>query len=230
MLELKKYISRTELVEELSANIISMLRQGIDERDEGSMLLSGGSTPAQLYEKMSNTNFDWEKVWFAPTDERWVGPGHADSNEKMIRNTLLVNKARAAHYIGLKVEGENPIACSPAVEEKLKKMPMPFDAVLLGMGEDGHFASLFPYLDDTKKAMDLDGSSLCYPIRRDGDEHDRITMSYKAILSTRNIILLFFGKSKLAVFEQAVKNVSEHLPISYLLNQSNVPVTLYWAE
>lgn len=230
MVELKKYISRTELVEELSANIISMLQWGIDERDKGSMLLSGGSTPGPLYEKMSNLNFDWEKVWFAPTDERWVVPDHADSNENMIRNTLLVNNAKTAHYIGLKVEGDNPALCAPAVDENLKKMPMPFDVVLLGMGEDGHFASLFPYLDDTKRAMDLDESSLCCPVRRDGDEHDRITISYKTILRARNIILLFFGKSKLGVFEKAANNISEHLPISYLLNQSNVPVTLYWAE
>lgn len=230
MVELKKYTSRNELIEELSANVISMLQHGIDRRDAGSMLLSGGSTPGALYNKMSNTSFDWQKVWFAPTDERWVDAGHPDSNEKMIRNTLLINKAAAATYIGLKSDGEDPVAGAQAVEEKLAPMPMPFDVVLLGMGEDGHFASLFPNLEDTRRAMDVNEGSLCYPIRRDGDDHDRMTMTYKSILNAKQIILLFFGESKLRVFEQAAQNVSDHLPISHLLNQSNVPVHLYWAD
>jgi 6-phosphogluconolactonase len=230
LVEIKKYKSRYKLVDELSTNIILMLKQGIGERDAGSMLLSGGSTPGPLYEKMSNRNLDWQKIWFAPTDERWVEPDHVDSNEKMIRNTLLVNNAKTANYIGLKVDGDSPVSCAPAVEEKLKKIPMPFDVVLLGMGEDGHFASLFPYLDDTKKAMNLNGASLCSAIRREGVEHDRVTMSYKAILSAKNIIVLFYGKTKLAVFEQAAKKANDQLPISHLLNQTDVPVTLYWAE
>jgi len=230
MIEIKKYSTRQQLIEELTEDVLIKLEQGIENRERASMLLSGGSTPGPLYEKMSNADFKWDKVWFAPTDERWVDPDHPDSNEKLIRSSLLKNKAGVANYIGLKSPGNDPFDGLKATAGKLADLPLPIDVVLLGMGEDGHFASLFPGLEDTQIAMDISSDRLCYPIRRDGEEHNRMSMTYSAILNSKCIILLFFGAKKHEVFEEASRKVNDTLPISHLLNQSDVPVYLYWSE
>lgn len=230
MADIKKYTSRGQLIEELSFNITILLQQGLDERGAGSMLLSGGSTPGPLYEKLSETEFDWNKIWFAPTDERWVAPDHQDSNERLIRKSLIKNKASGANFVGLKSPGDDPRAGMQHTEQKLLEMPMPFDVTLLGMGEDGHFASLFPNLADTQVAMDMNNKYLCYPVRREGDEHDRMTITYRAILNSKMIILFFYGDNKLQVFKEASREVNNELPISHLLNQSEVPVTIFWAN
>ncbi len=151
-----KFKSRAALFDQLSFDVVERLGAGISGRQAASMLLSGGTTPGPLYEKMSCVELDWQKVYFAPTDERWVAPDHADSNEKLIRDSLLKNNAAVANYVGLKSDGETPLIGQAETERKLAALPRPFDVVLLGMGEDGHFASLFPGLADTKEAMSAD--------------------------------------------------------------------------
>ncbi len=230
MADIKKFEDRVTLIGALTQFVIDELAQGINERGQSSMLLSGGTTPGPLYEKLSVADLDWEKVWFAPTDERWVEPDHEDSNERLIRNTLLQNNAKMANYIGLKSAGETPEEGQSETEEKLSKLPLPIDIVLLGMGEDGHFASLFPNLPDTEKAMDSACSTLCHPVRRGDSDVDRMTITLNGILNARHIVLLCFGSNKLEVFDRANGEVNKSLPISVLLAQNDVPVSLYWAE
>ena len=194
------------------------------------MLLSGGTTPGPLYERLSKQNFSWDKVWFAPTDERWVEPTHTDSNEKLIRNTLLKNEASGAHYIGLKSAGDDPVFGQKETELKLRQLPLPIDVVLLGMGEDGHIASLFPGLADTQNAMSETNKQLCHPVRRGDNDVNRMTMTLNVFLGAKQICLLFFGEKKLEVLENAVQEKTELLPVSFLIHQNQVPVSLYWAE
>ncbi len=232
MIKINKHIfdDRERLFDQLLKDIIRDLEGGISDRDAASMLLSGGTTPGPLYEKMSDTEFSWEKVIFSPTDERWVEADHPDSNEKLIRDTLIKGKASEAGFIGLKSAGAAPSDGQKETEEKLASLPLPLDVVLLGMGEDGHVASLFPGLQDTKYALSDDCASLCHGIHRDGDDVDRMTLTLKCLLSSKRIYLLFFGGKKLEVFEKATTEKSGTLPVSYLLYQDDVPVSVYWAE
>ncbi len=230
MVDIKMFDNREQLIDALSQFVLNELKSGIENRGGASMLLSGGTTPGPLYEKMSNAELDWKKVWFAPTDERWVEPDHQDSNELLIRKTLLIKNAKDANYIGLKSIGNIPEEGMDATEQRLSELPLPLDIVLLGMGEDGHFASLFPNLPDTKIAMDENCKTLCHPIKRGESDVDRMTISYNGILQSRQVVILFFGSKKLDVLETAAKGANQNLPISYLLAQDGVPVSLYWAE
>ena len=183
-----------------------------------------------MYRALSNTNIDWNKAWFSATDERWVDPGHKDSNEKLIRDTLLKNHAAKAHYIGLKSNHETPQRGRSDTEEMFSKLPMPFDVVLLGMGEDGHVASLFPNLADTTVALDESRDQLCQAIHRDGDDVDRMTVTLKGLKASKKIILLFYGSNKLEIYNKAKLQKTDDLPVSHLLHQNDVPTSLYWAE
>lgn len=225
-----KFDSRQELGEVLKNDVINSLSEGLDEKGKASMLLSGGSTPGPLYKALSDQQLNWQNVWFAPTDERWVEPDHADSNEKLIRETLLQNNAKVANYIGLKSDADDPFTGQEQTNSNISAMPMPFDIVLLGMGEDGHVASLFPGLKDTREAMDDKSVNFCQGIRRGGSDVDRMTMTLNCLMKTKRIFLLFYGFKKLGVFEQAKLSKTDDLPVSYLLHQNHVPVSLYWAE
>ena len=225
-----KFTNREELIIDLKDNVIDALGRGLNDKGEASMLLSGGTTPGALYHAMSQSELDWEKAWFAPTDERWVEPDHKDSNEKLIRDTLIQNKAAGANYIRLKSSPDNPRDGQSETEQFIMRLPQPFDVVLLGMGEDGHTASLFPNLSDTDFAIDEECDAKCAPISRGNGEVDRMTMTLNCLLNAKKIILYFYGEKKLAVFEEAKKIKTSSLPVSYLLHQNKTPVELYWAE
>ena len=195
MTNLSEFIfgDREDLFQQLERDVMGKLQDGILKHGKASMLLSGGTTPGPLYERLSGQKFDWEKVWFSLTDERWVDRDNPQSNEKLIRETLLKNEAKAAHLIGLKSEGADVVVGQIKTDEKLSDLPLPSELVLLGMGEDGHIASLFPGLENTKEAMDISNKNLCQAIIREGGEIPRISMTLSALLDTKHIFLLFFG-------------------------------------
>lgn len=222
--------SRADLLDQLKGDICKDLQFSIAARGKASMLLSGGSTPGPLYEMLSREPLMWDKVWLAPTDERWVAPDHQDSNEKLIRGSLIKNNAADAHYISLKSSASTPYLGQVESEKEIAELPMPFDVVLLGMGEDGHVASLFPGLVDTAKAMDKDNDQLCAAINRGGDDVARMTMTLNCLFKTKKIFLFIYGKKKLDVFNRAKLSITDELPVSYLLHQNKAPLHLFWAE
>ncbi|MDG1707125.1 MAG: 6-phosphogluconolactonase [Emcibacteraceae bacterium] len=224
-----KFESRVELIECLFPTVLEHLKEGLRKSDVASMLLSGGTTPGPLYNKLSNVDLEWEKVWFSPTDERWVEPDHIESNENLIRETLLINKAANANYVGLKSSPSDPFKGQLETEKKVLTLPRPFDVVLLGMGEDGHTASLFPGLESTQKALDMDREPLCAGIKRGGDDVERMTMTLRCLLDAKRVFLFFYGQKKIDVFNEARKAINDQYPVSYILNQNKIPVSLYWA-
>ncbi len=221
--------SRDALLTTLLADIMAGLSDAVATRDQASMLLSGGTSPGALYQMMAQQEFDWGKVWFGLSDERWVAPDHADSNEKLVHDTLLRHQAGAAHFIGLKSPEQDIVKGADLSNHALEDLPSPYDITLLGMGLDGHTASLFPDSPDTPAALAADALSLCHPIRRGEGETPRISMTRNALLNSREIKLLIYGAEKWAIFEQARQQISNHQPVSHILNQTQTPVTLYWA-
>lgn len=224
-----KFDSRDELFGQLLQDVMAGLSSALESSDRASMLLSGGTSPGTLYEMMSQQTLDWANVWFGLSDERWVAPDHADSNEKLVHDTLLKNNASAANFIGLKLAVDDIEAGQEMSHQKLQALPRPFDITLLGMGLDGHAASLFPDSADTPAALDTANKMLCHPIRRGEGETPRISMTLNALLGSREIKLLIFGAEKWQVFEQAKALKSAQQPVSHILNQTQTPISVYWA-
>ena len=116
-----------------SARIHSILSNAIKNKGSASFIASGGSSPVPIFKDLSTSNLDWANIEVTLVDDRFVNKSHVDSNEKLLNENLLVNKASNASFISLKSD--------PSEVHKIKQ---PFDLMLLGMGEDAHFASLFP--------------------------------------------------------------------------------------
>lgn len=225
-----EFSSTTSLNEQLANQIVSRLQNSIEQKGKASIVISGGNTPQELFKLLSKRTLDWSNVYITLADERWVDITDKTSNERTVRENLLQNEAVKAHFISLKNPNQTPFEGAPEVEEKIKTMPVPFDIVILGMGDDGHTASLFPGAANLNPALDMNSGRICIGMTPLTAPYDRITLTLPALLNSRHIFVHIVGDNKRTVYEQAVSdgNVNE-MPIRAVLNQSNVPVDVYWA-
>ena len=143
--ELKQFDDRTQLVEQLTAAIVSQLGSAIAQRGQALLAVSGGNTPIPLFECLSHQTIEWEKVTITLVDERWVNDTHSDSNAKLAKDYLLKNNASVSKFIPLYNGMASPFGAKSEVNQALTELHLPFDAVILGMGDDGHTASFFPH-------------------------------------------------------------------------------------
>lgn len=225
-MNLLTFPDRQTLVNELAEHLGAALSRRIAEHGQASLAVSGGSTPLPLFERLSELEIPWQRVVITLADERWVEPSSLDSNEQLVRRHLLKNRAAAAVFVGLKNAAagaeEGEVECG----QHLQKIPLPFTAVILGMGDDGHTASLFPGVAQLAQA----GGKLCAAVRPQTAPHERITLTLPAILSAKEIILHITGPDKKAVLEKALADgPTEAMPIRFVLRQQTALVTAYWA-
>ena len=204
------------------------LAAGLAGGGRASLVVSGGSTPGPCFNTLSHADLDFSRVDVVPSDERWVPADHPDSNERLVREQLLRHAAAPANYVSLVTEHGLPEPGLPEVSARLAAMTRPLDAVLLGMGGDGHFASLFPDFDGLAAGLDPQGEALCLAVRTAASPHPRISLSLSLLLDARGIVILMFGEDKRRVFEAAAAGQGNY-PVAALLGQSRTPVTIAWA-
>ncbi len=229
MATLQRFDQADSLAQALAQRVAALLAGALRERGHVSLVVSGGKTPALFFGYLSKQKLDWKNVWITLADERWVEPTHADSNEKLVRNTLLQNCAHVANFIGLKHAAATPQQGAAELETALKVIPQPFDVVVLGMGDDGHTASWFPQAPQLAAALDMNNGHLCMGIDPVTAAHPRMTLTRTALLNSRAIALQISGANKLKVYEQAVAvGPVEALPIRAVLQQAKVPVDVFW--
>lgn len=211
---------------DLARRIAELLAAAIAERGVATIALSGGRSPRPVLEALSAASLDWNKVIVTLVDERWVAPDHADSNERLLRETLLRGDAAAARFVPMKNDAADAYAGQATCEAAFAALPWPLDIVLLGMGEDGHTASLFPRAAELAEGLSTDALTLAVtpPVA----PHRRLSMSAKAILSSRHIFLQISGAAKKVVYDRAMAGGPvEELPIRVALLQDKVPVEVW---
>lgn len=218
------------LAHALSGEIKVDLEEAIAVRGTASLVVSGGRTPAKLFEQLRSEKLDWSKVRVTLADERWVDTGTEASNERFVREKLLTGPAAAAHFVGLKNPAPTPEAGADWATRALTRVPHPFDVVLLGMGEDGHTASLFPGSLALARALDPTAAAACVAVNALTPPHARVSLNLTALLDARRIVLHFEGEPKWQVYLRArTPGAAAELPIRSILHQKDVPVDVYWA-
>lgn len=212
----------------LAAVVAEQLRQAITARGQASLVLSGGSSPLTFYAHLSRQPLDWQRVTIVPSDERWVSVSDARSNAGAIREYLLCNRAKRARLISLYMSNRHAAQGGPILDRILATLARPFDVTVLGMGLDGHTASLFPQAADIATLLQAD--SRCVVPSLDDAEVGRISLSLSCLLDTRNIHFLFFGDDKRSVYERALTpGAVAECPVRGVLHQNDVPYDVYWA-
>ncbi|MCX8727714.1 6-phosphogluconolactonase [Gilliamella sp. B2838] len=229
MVTLNKYATSELLVEDLTSHIVNELTKAIQIKGQASIAVSGGKTPIPLFIALSEQNLDWSRVFITLVDDRWVDDTDDASNEKLVMTYLLQNKAKLANFIGLKNSCNNPFDGASITEKQLDKVPMPFDVLILGMGEDGHTASLFPGAANLAAGLDMKSGRKVIGMTPLTAPLDRITLTLPTILNSHNIYLHLVGDSKMSVLEQAEqgKDINQ-MPVRAILQQDKVNVTIFW--
>ncbi|WP_066517042.1 6-phosphogluconolactonase [Sphingobium cloacae] len=211
---------------DLARRIGDVLGEAIVARGVASIALSGGRSPRAVLEALAGLPLDWSKVVVTLVDERWVAPDQADSNEKLVREALLTGEAAKARFVGMKNDAADAYAGVEACEAALAALPWPLDIVLLGMGEDGHTASLFPEARELAEGLSTQARVLA--VTPPAAPHQRMTLSASAILDSRHIFLQIGGAAKRTVYERALAGgAAEDLPVRVALCQDKVPVEVW---
>ena len=229
-MELKQFENTSVLDNSLSAEVSERLKNAIEKQGKASLILSGGRTPMGFFHQLSQQVLDWEKVTVTLADERWVDNDHKDSNEKLVRENLLINEANCAQFLSLKNSAETAVEGEPELEAELSNYDQ-FTVVILGMGDDGHTASLFPGATALASGLDLNSGRSCIAVMPTAAPHERISMTLPRLLNTECLIVHISGENKQKVLDQAQAGTDvKELPIRSVLQQSQVPVTVYWAS
>ncbi|MEM9292914.1 MAG: 6-phosphogluconolactonase [Acidobacteriota bacterium] len=224
------YDDTTQLANALADRTIQELQAALETRGEASLVISGGSTPVPYFTELRRRELSWHNVWVTLADERWVSPDHADSNERLIREHLLQDQARDARFVPLKNVEPTPEEGVQATEEALVQVPRPFDFVVLGMGLDGHTASLFPHTTELNAALDLDTHRLCIASIPPRAPHARLSLTLAPLCRSRAVVLHVTGEAKRKVLHRAsLGGPAKEYPIRAVLDNAGDHLDLYWA-
>lgn len=212
------------------------LRETLISKDKASFIIPGGTTPGPLFAQLSKSPLDWSKVTIAQSDERWVDREHSQSNQKLTEEMLLINQAAIANYVAMKNEAASAKDGEAKCNQFYAALASPFSLTMLGMGLDGHIASLFPNPRIIEQGLTEGKTKQCVAIdatgcKVAGDYPERMSLTFDAILNSELIIILMIGQAKFQVVSNALNNTDPNqYPISALLNQENTPVQIHWCE
>lgn len=211
------FASSSALADAAAEAIGARLSSGLAARGRAALVATGGRSPGPVYDRLSRLPLDWAHVAVTLSDERAVDVDSPHSNARLLRERLFVGEAAKARFLPL----------SDYAEPALAKL-MPFDAVMLGMGEDGHVASLIPGSPVLAQGMDPQGRALIAesPAGFGQPPLPRVTLTVAALLRSRAIFLLIAGEAKRQVILRA--QGGEDLPVRAILAQTTVPVRILW--
>lgn len=219
---------REALADALAVAVAANLREAIEARDVAVLALSGGNTPALFQRRLAAQPLDWAGVVVTLVDERWVPPSHERSNARLVRENLLQGAAAAARFEPLYASAPDPESGLAQVARRIGDLPSPFDAVVLGLGLDGHTASWFPDADRLAEALDPRGTAQVLPMRAVAAEEPRMTLTLPLLAAARHLYLHVEGAEKQALFRRIVRGEAAS-PLSALLESTQTPLQVYWS-
>jgi len=231
MYTVNDFSSREQLDSALADQVCGILKTAITYKGKASIAVSGGSTPKGFFKALSEKDVDWKKVTITLADERWVDINSSDSNTRLVHENLLQNNAAAAKFFHLK-QGEN-LSEETLVDLNLaaNNTLLPLDVLILGMGEDGHTASLFPCSKQIEAALDKTNTNALMSVQPTTAPHQRITFSFASLSQSKNTFLHLCGDSKKTVLESAVADTDIFkMPIRAFLHNDIIDTQVYWAE
>mgnify|MGYP003591255149 CR=1 FL=1 len=217
--------------EALADAVAAALQQVLAQKGSAVLAVSGGRSPIAFFKALSQKTLDWDKISVTLVDERLVPVNHADSNTGLVREYLLQNRAQAAKWLPLVGDDADEAALADTAQtvvEALQHFRQP-DVLVLGMGGDGHTASLFPQAPQLAQGLDSHAGLLLHttPVTA---PYERISMTLAAIENTAHVFLAIAGTEKKAVLQQAQAAVNQTYPISYVIHSEKVATHVFYNE
>ncbi len=224
------YDSVDEMADAVAGDVGFIIESALDARGSALLALPGGNTPLAIFNKLAAARLEWKRVTIIPTDDRLVPLDNPLSNIRAIAATFLKTGARV---FPIATEIPDYRLAGNSADARLQDLPWPPDLVWLGMGSDGHTASIFagPDLQDALEAPKARRAVgvLPDPLPKEAPVA-RVTLTRAAILSARTILITLTGDDKRATLEQALADgQSSQLPIGRVLAEAEQPIDIHWS-
>ncbi|QFY42546.1 6-phosphogluconolactonase [Candidatus Methylospira mobilis] len=223
-----------KLAPALAAAVTADLRAVLEKAPRAALAVSGGNSPVPVFEVLREADLDWPRIVVTLVDERWVPESDPGSNAALVKAHLLQGRAAAADFLPLYTGAATAQAAEDGLAEAFNGIPQPFAALILGMGEDGHTASLFPASPKLQAGLALDGTVATTPpyLAQIGavEPVERISLTLPWILNSLRVYLQFGGASKVEVYNKAMQGRNPQYPVSYVLSQTQTPVSVFAAR
>jgi 6-phosphogluconolactonase len=225
-----EYEDVAEMAEAVAGDIGFIVESAVEARDASLIALPGGKTPVPVFERLSQARLPWKKVTIIPTDERLVAVQDERSNARLLAQHFMRSGARVVPIGG---ESDDVEAAGNIADARLQDLPWPPDLVWLGMGADGHTASIFAG-PDLAKALEAPRARRAVGVRPDPMPAEapvaRVTLTRSSLLSARTLIITITGAEKRQLLEQAIADgQSSRLPIGRVLAEAEQPIDIHWA-
>jgi len=221
-----EYKTSKELENQLANQVAAKLDIAIKKNDKAHLLVSGGTSPIGMFHLLSLKEIEWQKVTIGLVDERFVHNENAASNERLVKENLMINEAKKAKFITMIYSIENELDNLALANTAYKVFHETINVCILGMGDDGHTASLFP--NDRASENNLLSDVICLVSTKSPNEpKQRISCSKSFILESDFIYLMILGSSKKLILQQASE---KKLPIAHFTKPENKMIDIYYSE
>lgn len=228
---------RQSMVHAVSAKLVDLIGEAFRRKGRAALALAGGRTPLDIYRRLAAWPLRWDWVDVTQTGEGWVSRTSLERNANLLRHRLFTDEAASANFVPFvgawdDDPGHNALVHSVWRADKAVSALGPLDCVLLGMGPDGHVASIFPNSPANRLLLDPDNQSSCLlsPAHPGGPRQPRISLTFGAILRARRVMLVIRGQEKLGIVRRALEAPEPGgPPIATLLHQDHNPIEILWS-
>lgn len=222
---IESFADEAALAAAATAATTDALARGLAARGHASLIGTGGRSPAPIYDALQDADLDWGRVTVSLSDDRFLPATSTDSNERLFRERLLRGRAAAATFLPLYANAPSPAAAADMAEPHIRALA-PFDMLFLGMGEDGHVASLIPGSPVMEAGLDANGDRFVIgvPAGAGSPPVARISLTLPALLQARATLVLIRGEVKRKIVEHG-----SGLPVHALIKQAKAPLRVLWA-
>ena len=233
MLDVQSFPDSAGWAEACATRLTDALSAALNETGKAVFAGAGGSTPAPVYRQIAQADLDWSRIAVTLVDERYVPESSPDSNAALVRQTLMTGRAAAARFVPLYHPAVTVDRAASHAAHALRHEGGKLDAVLLGMGEDGHICSMFPHSPTLKTLLSttLQPTVLGVPHGRDGlaPSLERLSINLPYLMSARRVVLAITGPAKREVVDIEADGDPAKRPIAAML-AANVPLDVLWTE
>lgn len=225
------YSSTDELIDNFADYAVEILASTLKKREEISIVVPGGNTPRlylpTLADRIKAQFFPWKRITITLSDERWINTDTEDSNEYLVKKYLLEHLPKAINFIGLKTAHASPSEALYEIQQRLKKISRPFALSVLGLGEDGHIASLFPGMTQKETDVATIDKHCIAAVKPPVAPSPRVSLSLAALAGSEQIILVVTGKKKRQLLDRITYDPEPRLPLVWLLRNSKSPINVF---
>lgn len=198
------------------------LQNTLARKQHATLAVPGGNTPRHYLPTLAECALPWDRITVTLSDERWVDINNEQSNERLVKQYLMSHLPANTHFVGLKTQHDNPFDAIDEIHQRLDGLPPPLNLTVLGLGEDGHTASLFPGMNP-----DLLSTHHCVAVEPPLAPSLRVSLSLKMLAESEHIALVVTGKTKRQLLDRLCEDPDPKLPIVWLLQRTQSAVTVF---